>query len=69
MALVVAGGGLYILSACNDDVRTAILTQTGAAATSVVNALITALINSITGQTGSTASAGAVLDHLQVWLA
>jgi hypothetical protein len=69
MALVAAGGGLYVLSACNDEVRTAILTQTGAAATSVVGALITALVNSITGQTDSTSTAQAVLDYLHVWLA
>jgi hypothetical protein len=69
MALVAAGGGLYILSACNDEVRTAVLTQTATATTSILNALITALVNSITGQSSATSSAEAVLDHLQVWLA
>jgi hypothetical protein len=52
--IIAAGGSLYLLSGCDESIRTSILTETGGVITSILDAILNTVIDSITGDVATT---------------
>jgi hypothetical protein len=48
--IVAAGGSLYLLSDCDDEVRASIIGETTGVITTIIDAILDAAIDAITGQ-------------------
>ena len=52
--IVAAGGSLYLLSDCDDEVRASVIAQTGGVITSIIDAILDAASDASTDQTTAT---------------
>jgi len=52
--IVAAGGSLYLLSDCDDEVRASVITGSTGVIASILDAILSAAIDGITGQTTAT---------------
>ena len=52
--IVAAGGSLYLLSDCDDEVRASIITGSTGAITSIIDAILNAVVDAITNQDTAT---------------
>ena len=46
--IVAAGGSLYLLSDCDDEVRASVIAQTGGVVTTIIDAILNAAIDGVT---------------------
>ena len=46
--IVAAGGSLYLLSDCDDEVRASVIAQTGGVITTIIDAILNAAVDEIT---------------------
>ncbi|HUW83343.1 MAG TPA: hypothetical protein VMZ31_11155 [Phycisphaerae bacterium] len=46
--IVAAGGSLYLLSDCDDEVRASVIAQTGGVVTAIIDAILNAAVNAVT---------------------